>query len=525
MQRSFPISICVLLLAIMLSPGDRANALDGPSEALLKAILADDLSEVQRLLQQGANPNARNEQGAPALAVAAGRRNAEIVKELLSKGADVQALTENLSENLNKVPVVWHAAARGSAETLRLLLQAGASPNAATGNGITPLMAAANLGNTDTIPVLIAAKVDLEARDLKDRTALMWAADGGQYEAARLLLDAGAAVDALGEQKAPPLMYAAQGGYDDVVALLVERGADLSRKATPGLTALDLARQHNQTLTTGLLEKGGRQLPPVPEFQVLRPQLYPENPLEALFLHVEMDDKEFETARQFAVKGDFRKARDILEAADEERQSRSHYQWALAYLQQELGDRTAALATIRKILATPGLGSRETLRLWKLVRDLGEAPPPELSNQVLGVVVESGYGPFVLAVAAYADGQPRFFLSSGAGVIGESWTEEETLKTLEIVRLAQELLDGMPPTEDRELPKPGRVRFTFLTPGGSYGTEESLAFLSRRQGRCVKVFAASDQLFGMLYRHAQEVEKGESPPSPLPGKEGRRMEG
>jgi ankyrin repeat protein len=495
-QRSVVIPVCFLVVLLAFAAQGFAS-----SEALIAAIVAGDLSRVQKLLEEGASPDSRNGNGIPALALAAGMRNAAIVKALLSKGADVHATTNNAAAKMIEVPVVWQAAGWGSAETLRLILQAGANPNVHDGEGITPLMIAALLGNTETIPVLIEAKADLKARDLKEQTALMGAANSGHYEAARLLLDAGAEVDALGELNATPLMYAAQHGFDDVVALLAERGADLNKKATPGLTALDLAKQNKQTMTIGLLENGGRQRPPDPGFEVLRAILYPEFPLEAGFLHDVAKEKKIEAARQLAVKGELQGARDILETAREELQGQSSYWWALAYLQLRLGDRAAALASFRKILAAPKVTSREALRVWKLMRDLGEAPPSGLSRQVLGVVVEKGLGPFVLVVAAFADGQPRFFSSVGSGVVGERWTDAEQQKDREIVRLAQELVAGMAPMQERELPKPGRVRLTVLTPDGSYGTEDSFSFLPKRYQ---KVYEASDQLFSMLDKRYRE---------------------
>jgi len=506
-RRSFLIPVCaaVSLLAFVA----RGRAMSESPETLIAAVEAGDLSRVQRLLEAGASPDSRNEKAIPALVLAAGRKNAAIVKALLGKGADVHSTASNAAENVLDAPVVWFAAAYGSAETLRLILQAGAGPDTREGHGVTPLMAAAYRGNTETIPVLIEAKADLKARDLKERTALMWAADGGRYEAARLLLDAGAEVDALGEQKSAALMYAAQRGADDVIALLVERGADLNRKAAPGLTALDLAKQNHQVMTVGLLENGGRQQPPVPEFQQLRPILYPEYPLEASFLKEVAEDEKLEAARQLALKGELQQARELLEAGSEESRSQPRYRWPLIYLQYKLGDRAAALTSLRKLLATPDLGSREALRVWKLIRDLGEAPPPDVAGRVLGVVVESGLGPFVLVVAAYADGQPRFFSSTGDGVVGERWTDGEKQKVREIVGLAQGLVDGMALTEDRELPRPGRVRFIFLTPGGSYAGEDALA--NAGQERYAKIFAANDELFRMLWKSYREAEDKKAP--------------
>ncbi len=506
-RRSFLIPVCaaVSLLAFVA----QGRAMSESPETLIAAIVAGDLSRVQKLLEEGASPNSRNEEGVPALAVAVGEKNAAIVKALLSKGADIHATANSTAGSMLDAPIILFAAINGSAETLRLILQAGAGPDARDGHGITPLMAAAYLGNMETIPVLIEAKADLKAGSLKGETALMFAAEGGRYEAARLLLDAGSEVDALGEQRASALMYAAQQGADDVVALLVERGADVNRKAAPGLTALDFARQNHRTTTVALLENGGRQRPPVPQFLQLRPILYPEYPLEAVFLTEVAEDEKIEAARQLAVKGELQQARELLEAVSEESPGQPGYRWPLIYLQHKLGDRAAALTSLRKLLATSDLSSRETLRVWKLIRDLGEAPPPDVARRVLGVVVESGLGPLVLAVAAYADGQPRFFASTGDGVVGERWTDGEKQKVREIVGLAQGLVDGMAPTEDRELPRPGRVRFIFLTPGGSYAGEDALA--NAGQERYAKIFAANDELFRMLWKNFQEAEDKKAP--------------
>jgi ankyrin repeat protein len=466
-RKPFLIPVCITLALLAFVAPSRAMS-ESP-ETLITAIVAGDLSRVEKLLEEGASPNSRSEAGIPALAVAVGQKNAAIVKALLSKGA---------------------------------------GPDARDGHGITPLMAAAYLGYTEMIPVLIEAKADLEARSPKGETALMFAAEGGRYEAARLLLDAGSEVDALGEQKASALMYAAQHGADDVVALLVERGADVNRKAAPGLTALDFARQTHQITTVALLESGGRQRPPALGFQLLRPLLYPESPLEDQFLMTGMEDEKLEAVRRLALKGELQQARDLLETENEESHDPFSYRWALSYLRLKLGDRTAALTSLHKLLTTPDLDSRETLRVWKLIRDLGEAPPPDLGKRVLGVVVESGLGAVVLAVASYADGQPRLFTSTGGGVIGETWTDVERKKTQEIVRLAQSLVDGMAPTEDRELPRPGRVRFIFLTPSGSYGAEESR---TNKPGRYAEIVAANDQLFAMLMKRYQEAEGKKKP--------------
>jgi len=296
-------------------------------------------------------------------------------------------------------------------------------------------------------------------------------------------------------------MYAAQYGFDDVVALLIERGADPSIRSTPGLTALDLAKQNHRTLTIELLENGGRQKPPAAKYLRFRPFLFPETAIEIKT----KDDPQREAVRQLARQGEIAKARELLEAGRERWQASPGYWYELTHFALQLGDRPAALAAFH---AFPNPSSRSTLRIWKLLRALGEAPPPEVARQVLGVVVELGVGAHVLTAAAFADGSPRVFASTGGGLIGEgTWTAEETRLNQEMVRLGQELLDAMPPSENRDLSKPGRVRFTLLTPGGSYTAEDSCAYLRKGEGRHAKLFAVCDQLVGVLGKRMAALAK------------------
>lgn len=521
------ISACVLWFSVERARGAQAQTSSpDSSKGLTQAVLAQDFARVQAALEQGADPNSRDEQGTPVLSLAVSRTSTEIVRALLSKGADIHAKAKS-PEDVNGTPVIWNAAANGTGEIVRILLQAGADPNARGVQGFTPLMGAALLGNTATLEVLIAAKVDLEARGDSDDTALMAAANWGQYEATRLLLDAGAKINALGELKATPLMYAAQHGFDDVVALLIERGADTTIKATPSLTALDLAKQNGHETTVRLLENGGRQTPPEVNFEKVRELLYPGTPFEQIHLNVQVEQEALDMARQKILAGELQQAREMMDAERERLKEILAYWWTLFYAQQQLGDRPAALGSLRYILARPDLGSREALRAWKLMRDLGENPPPEVSKQVLGVVVEIGIGPVIAIVAAFADGQPRLFISSGIRLFGDDWEEAEIQSSREVVRLAQDLLEGMSPGQDQAppLPKPGRVHFHLLTPGGSYTAEDSDALMKKGEGRYVQLYVATHELFKVLrqrydilrqrYDKEEDVksEKSAQPPS------------
>lgn len=504
------ILMCGRLFALLLAFAAPAWPAEGSPQDLAAAVEAGDLALVKALLDQGVSADAKNSFGVPVLAVAAIQGRADMVSSLLARGADPRAKAQNEAERLVDCPVALLAAASGSGEALGLLLAAGASPNEGDGSGQSPLMLAAFFGNVETVQVLLSAKAALEARDKKGATPLMYAANGGRYETARLLLDAGAQVNARGELDSPPLSYAAKGGYDDVVALLIERGA------TPGLTALFMARQNGRTLTVELLEHSGRQTAS-PEFLFVRPLLYPEHRFEADVLGVPYQNPELAkgdpalaSATRLVAEGDPRAAlQALLEPGDPPANPQSRL-LALAYLYRQLGDRPGELATLHKLLADLKLDPRSELRARQLLRELGEPPPPDRADMVLGVVLEMGLGAGFLSVAAFADGSPRLFNSRGGVVIGDEWSEAERGKCREVVRLAEGEISGMPLSEDRELPKPGRAVLRLLTPSGVRSVEWSLALGPPKESQA-KLFAAFGELTDLVSLHFDEEEPAKVP--------------
>src|SRR5579872_4476091 len=82
----------------------RAHAMADSSEDLIAAIRAGDLSRVETLLAGGASPQSRHAGGLPALAMAAGLGNAEIVAALIRKGADVHASSDDAGGYISGTP-------------------------------------------------------------------------------------------------------------------------------------------------------------------------------------------------------------------------------------------------------------------------------------------------------------------------------------------------------------------------------------------------------------------------------------
>lgn len=128
--------------------------------ALFYAVKWGDAAGVRRLLREGAEPNAADAHGVPAILWAAAGANIEAVKALLAAGADVRNKGRPGRRALLYY-LYYHT--RGhyrmrdgppDAETVRLLLEAGADPHAAGPDGITTLTWARQSGDEKVIKLV-----------------------------------------------------------------------------------------------------------------------------------------------------------------------------------------------------------------------------------------------------------------------------------------------------------------------------------------------------------------------------------
>ena len=239
-------------------------------DAMLRAVQNDDATAVARLIRERANVNAREQDGATALAWAAMRSNIAVAELLLKAGAD-----PNLTNEMGVSPLSL-AITNGSAAMAALLLQKGADPNLARESGEAPLMTAARLGQVDVVKLLLDRGANVNARTKKfGQTAVMWAA--GYPAIVRLLLERGAdpsAVTAawdvkytiyapttvtLGKTGIPwntdgefigrkggqnALFFAVQKHDLESARLLLGAGVDVNRAAADGTTPLLAALYH-----------------------------------------------------------------------------------------------------------------------------------------------------------------------------------------------------------------------------------------------------------------------------------------
>lgn len=111
------------------------TANEGSAESTLHdAAWRGDLKEVTRLIETGADVNWRDSIGETALFGAAAWGHVEVVRYLLSVGADCN-IVESSS---GYTPLHW-AASHGNLETIKLLVEAGADPTLADRRGRLPV--------------------------------------------------------------------------------------------------------------------------------------------------------------------------------------------------------------------------------------------------------------------------------------------------------------------------------------------------------------------------------------------------
>ncbi|HVA48653.1 MAG TPA: ankyrin repeat domain-containing protein [Pirellulales bacterium] len=276
-------------LQTMLSEDRRIASLKGPggSTPLMYAVLYGDADAVRLLLDNGADPNVRNEVGASALMWAAD--DLEKTRWLLERGAEVNARSDD-----GRTALAIAASRFGSLAVVRLLLDSGADPSVRSPSykgPLTPLREAADVGDEAVVRLLIERGADvksagplpliaaLNANDARCVDLLMPSADRatlstalaslgppngnpaafGNAKLIQRLLDDGADVNARGRDGRRILMDLANSDSLPLesVTTLLERGADTNTRTEAGQTALDFALQRGQTPVVDLLVKAG----------------------------------------------------------------------------------------------------------------------------------------------------------------------------------------------------------------------------------------------------------------------------
>ncbi|KAI0506750.1 ankyrin repeat-containing domain protein [Xylaria bambusicola] len=158
---------------------------------------------------------------------------------------------------------LFYAAEKGHLDIVRQLLRRGARVDARDHSGLTPLIRAIFAGHSDVVALLFSTSAQSNPNCLErnkydhGRTPLIRAVIDNAGAAAKLLLDLGAQVNAIDEYKMTALMYASSAGWNSLVTLLLEHGAQIhATNKNRETTLMYASRSKCDSIVTLLLEHG-----------------------------------------------------------------------------------------------------------------------------------------------------------------------------------------------------------------------------------------------------------------------------
>lgn len=237
----------------------------GPSDAASKALYATassgDLRAVEKLLRRRADPNAyRNDNGSTPLMAACADGHVDVVRLLISKGANV-----NAKNCFGSTPL--HSGAYASnLPIILLLVERGADPNAKEKFGDTPLMTAVErMSSITVLDALLTHGAQINERNSKGETAFDLAAVIEDTKALAYLLRKGAE----GSKKMldSALLAAVSNDCAQLAGTLLAKGAIPNARYSKddfsiwaGKSALQIAReiQSDEMISVLLGTKGAR---------------------------------------------------------------------------------------------------------------------------------------------------------------------------------------------------------------------------------------------------------------------------
>lgn len=204
---------------------------------------------VRELLARGADVQAEDLDNWTALLCASKNGHLEIVEILLGHNADFEH-----REMGGWTSLMW-SSYRGHTEIVANLLEKGADIYAHGNYHLGSFLWAAGRGHCEIVRMLIQHGAKINVGDKYGTTALVWACRRGYSEIVEILLKAGANVDTAGMYSWTPLLVSVSGGYHECVNLLLEHKPNVNALDKDGMTALSIAcREGYQEIASALIQ-------------------------------------------------------------------------------------------------------------------------------------------------------------------------------------------------------------------------------------------------------------------------------
>lgn len=239
-----------------MNPNDADDA--GRNAALCAAYLNPNL-DIVNMLSKLADIKALTEDGENAFMLAAYRnKNPEVVKEMMAIVDDPKATNEKGEDALAR------AAIRNNLKVVDFLLSQGFDPKNTNKDGRDALSLAAYRNGADVVGKFIELGLDVNAKDKDGKTPLMYAAYRNSPEVVALLLEKGADVNVKDDNNNTALIEAGlrdRKGADEIIDMLLTAGADAKVVNKKGTNALVASARNGHALDSlKKLVKGGADI-------------------------------------------------------------------------------------------------------------------------------------------------------------------------------------------------------------------------------------------------------------------------
>lgn len=274
MKRNFIAAFFILALTAFPLFAEAEKERD--SEELLEAADHGDVREVRELIKKGADVNALDEkEGVTPLIAATLGGHVEVVQVLIQAKADL-----NGRDNANgATALMWAATIRPDKEAIergmvqppvekkleiaRLLIKAGAKVNLQNAWGGTSLQWAADEGNVEMVKLLLASGADPNLADQQGLMPLIAAAhyeEPNYLQILKMLLSSGAKLEGADASGKTPLMASTNNYGTATAEFLIKAGANVNAADKEGVTALMKACQMGRADVARLLIRSGARL-------------------------------------------------------------------------------------------------------------------------------------------------------------------------------------------------------------------------------------------------------------------------
>jgi ankyrin repeat protein len=181
-------------------------------------------------------------------------QNLDGVRAIISKNRNI--INDMDSEGNYMLNVATQA---GNIEIVKYLVSQGADIHIKDSSKETPLQIAIHEGNLELINFFLSKKADVNMKDHFNETSLHDATDKGKIEIVKLIVSHGADLNAKNNLRETPLLYAVKNNYSDIAEYLISEGAEVNSKDYRGKSPLhEAAYQGNLEIVKYLIFKGAR---------------------------------------------------------------------------------------------------------------------------------------------------------------------------------------------------------------------------------------------------------------------------